>query len=247
MSEPQSAGKKPLPVLEAERDQQPVKRAHLCHKAVSAKPRGFPPDCLPHCRIHSAPEPADFGERPNSAVLAPKNPAGFPTWNVTVNRSMRRASLDLCAGRLVEDTRKKSGLRLRLNRNREPPTHKSKSRRIKSALANDAQPSATPQPRTATANRLHIRGKRGALNPRSPCWCWCCARDPRRQKFFGPCTRKRPKRKKMENGGKTPEKKRLRCPPSDFDAPRRYVDTPKKTKKRDGGNPPRFDTNRLTG
>jgi len=75
---------------------------------VSAKPRGFPPDCLPHCRIYSAPEQADFGERPNSAVLAPKNPAGFPTWNVTVNRSMQRISLDLCAGRLVEDTRKKS-------------------------------------------------------------------------------------------------------------------------------------------
>jgi hypothetical protein len=40
-----------------------------------------------------------------------------------------------------------------LNRNREPPTHKRKARRIKSALASDAQPSATPQPRTATANR----------------------------------------------------------------------------------------------
>ena len=43
----------------------------------------------------------------------------FPDLELTVNRSMRRISLDLCAGRLVEDTRKKSGLLLRLNRNRE--------------------------------------------------------------------------------------------------------------------------------
>ena len=37
VSEPQAAGKKPLPVPEAERDKQPVKRAYLCHKPCVSK------------------------------------------------------------------------------------------------------------------------------------------------------------------------------------------------------------------
>ena len=39
VSEPQSAGKKPLPVIEAERDKQPVKCAHLCHKLCQQNAR----------------------------------------------------------------------------------------------------------------------------------------------------------------------------------------------------------------
>jgi hypothetical protein len=118
---------------------------------------------------------------------------------------MRRISLDLCAGRLVKDTRKKRGLRLRLNRNREPPTHKRKSQRIKSALAIAAQPSATPQPRTATANRLHIRGNRSALNPRLPC----------RQTFLAlaPGSDQNGKNRKT---GKNADKKRATMPANAF-------------------------------
>jgi len=41
VSEPQSAGKKPLPVFEAERDKQPVKRANVCwcHKLCQQSAR----------------------------------------------------------------------------------------------------------------------------------------------------------------------------------------------------------------
>jgi len=41
VSEPQAAGKKPLPVAEAKRDQQPVKRAYLCHKPCVSKSARF--------------------------------------------------------------------------------------------------------------------------------------------------------------------------------------------------------------
>jgi hypothetical protein len=122
-----------LPVLAAERHKQPVKRANVCwvHKAVSANRRGFRPDCLHLQSINSGPGTRGLCRETQFGCPCGKFARRFRSVDSTVKRSMQRTS-SLCAGRLLEDARKKSDL----------PCSRS-----------TAAPAAAPQP--LTANRLH--------------------------------------------------------------------------------------------